>query len=54
MVFERAAPGNVFKEKTIVKTCIDCRQGDCDSCYEHDCPCNLCGHKKKPKKRPAR
>ena len=31
------------------KVCIDCRQGDCDSCYEHDCPCNLSGHQKSKK-----
>jgi hypothetical protein len=45
----------LFKEKTIMKICIDCRNGDCDSCYEHDCPCNLAGHRKpiKEKKRPA-
>lgn len=35
--------------------CEDCRKGDCDSCYEWDCPCNQCGHRKpKTKKRPAR
>jgi hypothetical protein len=21
--------------------CIDCRQGDCDSCCEHTCDCNM-------------
>jgi len=37
------------------KICVDCRNGDCDSCYEHDCPCNLSGHRKpKSNKRPAR
>jgi hypothetical protein len=24
--------------------CEDCRNGDCDSCYESDCPCNLTDH----------
>jgi len=39
------------------KPCIDCRRGDCDSCYAHDCACNLSGHRKhvsKSNKRPAR
>ncbi len=21
--------------------CIDCRNSDCDSCYEHTCDCNM-------------
>lgn len=38
-----------------MKLCIDCRNGDCDSCYEWDCPCNLRGHKQqKGTNRPAR
>jgi hypothetical protein len=28
------------------KVCIDCRHGDGDSCYAHDCSCNLSGHRK--------
>jgi hypothetical protein len=28
-----------------IVVCIDCRNGDCDSCYESDCPCNLSGHR---------
>jgi hypothetical protein len=35
--------------------CEDCRNGDCDSCYESDCPCNLTDTKfYTRKKRPAR
>jgi len=25
--------------------CEDCCNGDCDSCYESDCPCNLTDHR---------
>ena len=28
------------------KVCIDCRHGDFDSRYTHDCSCNLSGHRK--------